>query len=145
MVAATTELELVQPQGAQFEHIRYPDSFRLTTTQLIDDGTTALQLSYVNFERINQSVSGVHPIVLRIIKLLAAPKDGTPEQNAIYIQKYLPPQIDSLEYRMDTCLRMAEEIDKVFSNYLKLVEETDQLYRATQGAPRSIFQFRGVR
>ncbi|EJF57793.1 hypothetical protein DICSQDRAFT_173545 [Dichomitus squalens LYAD-421 SS1] len=136
LVASITDFELEQPSHVPFKYIRYPDSFRMTITQLVDDGTSTFHFSSVNFDGINQHIAGVHPTIVRITKLLVLPKDNTP--NFMVIKKYLPRLIDSLSDRINGCVRMAEEMAKEASTYLELVKEMNQSYLATQRKARRL-------
>ena len=133
IVATATDFKLVEPKEG-FKHVRYPDSFRTTITQLVNSGALALNKSFVNFDEINKRCAAVRPGVNNIVQLLAGHEDNTPAQNDKAIERHLPDQIESLSRTIEACLAKAKETDRTFNDLLALTMEIHESCAATQGA-----------
>lgn len=132
LVATATDFKLVRPVDG-FKHIRYPDSFRATITQLVNSGALALNRSFVNFDEINKRCAAIRPGVNNIVELLVGHPDNTPRQNEQAIERYLPGQIQSLSKTVQACLEKTKETDRVFNQLLELTMEVHEACTATQG------------
>ncbi len=132
LVATATDFKLVRPVDG-FKHIRYPDSFRATITQLVNSGALALNRSFVNFDEINKRCVAIRPGVNNIVQLLVAHPDNTACQNEQAIERYLPGQIQSLSRTVEACLEKTKETDRVFNQLLELTMEIHEACTATQG------------
>ena len=132
LVATATDFKLVRPADG-FRHVRYPDSFRATITQLVNSGALALNRSFVNFDEINKRCAAIRPGVNNIVELLVGHPDNTPHQNEQIIERHLPNQIQSLSRTVQACLDKAKETDRVFNQLLELTMEIHEACTATQG------------
>lgn len=136
IVATATDFKLVEPKEG-FKHVRYPDSFRATITQLVNSGALALNRSFVNFDEINKRCAAIRPGVNNIVQLLVGHPDNTPRQNDRAIERYLPGQIQSLSKTVQACLEKTKETDRVFNQLLELTMEIHEACTATQGTSRN--------
>ncbi|TBU23615.1 hypothetical protein BD311DRAFT_768173 [Dichomitus squalens] len=132
LVATATDFKLVKPADG-FKHVRYPDSFRATITQLVNSGALALNRSFVNFDEINKRCAAIRPGVNNIVQLLVGHPDNTARENEQAIERYLPNQINSLSRTVEACLEKAKETDRVFNQLLELTMEIHEACTATQG------------
>ncbi|KAI0742067.1 hypothetical protein C8Q80DRAFT_1110850 [Daedaleopsis nitida] len=131
LVATAADFNLTKPSG-EFTHIRYPDSFRATITQLVNTGCLALNKSFVNFDEINKRCGAIRPGVNNIIQLLVGHEGNTPRENDLAIERHLPNQINALSRTIQACLDKAQETDNVFNGLLELTMEIHEACTATQ-------------
>jgi len=132
LVASTVDFKLVEPKKG-FEHVRYPDSFRATITQLIDTGAIALQKSYANFDELQKRCAGVKPGINNIVSLLAGADCTSQEEANANIRAFLPSHVSRLQKTVDLCLQKAQDTDTIFNDLLNLTLEVHESCTATHG------------
>lgn len=132
LVATAADFKLVSPSGG-FKQVQYPNSFRATILQLVDEGARALQQSYSNMDVINKRCAGIKPGVNNIVQLLVGTDGNTEKQNNDDIKRYLPSQLSQLQTAVGSCLTKAQEMDSNFTQLLNLTMEIHESCTATRG------------
>jgi len=136
IVASSVDFKLISPRDG-FKQVQYPDSFRATINQLVDQGAIALQKSYTNFDEMQKRCAGVKPGVNNIVGLLSGEGSSSEAEMNANIKTFLPRQISQLQKAVTTCLQKAQETDTIFHDLLNLTMEIHESCTATQGTLRA--------
>ncbi|XP_067833653.1 myosin-2 heavy chain-like isoform X1 [Heptranchias perlo] len=110
----------------QYQHIKYPESFRACLMQVSNQGWKAFNLAHKNMDQIRLHSQSVPVHMKNTVKTLM-------EGNQQAIEKLLPLQLGSIKTAAEECLGLAQEVEKDFTSITDLIHELLEACTSAKG------------
>ncbi|XP_043551158.1 uncharacterized protein LOC122552539 [Chiloscyllium plagiosum] len=108
----------------QYQHIKYPESFRACLMQVSNQGWKCFNLAHKNMDQIRLHSQSVPTHLKSAVKTLMQGEQQS-------LERLLPLQLGSIKAVADDCLGLAQEVERSFSSITDLIHE---LLEACTGA-----------
>uniref|UniRef100_UPI00398F229B uncharacterized protein n=1 Tax=Pristiophorus japonicus TaxID=55135 RepID=UPI00398F229B len=114
----------------QYQHIKYPESFRACLMQVSNRGWKTFNLAHKNMDQIRLHSQSVPVHMKQTVKTLM---QG--DQKAL--EKILPLQLNSIKGVAEECLGLAQEVERDFLSVTDLIHELLEACTSAKGAYQS--------
>jgi len=120
------DLELTPPQGRNFKHILYPDSFKTTLMQVCDESYYTFQAAHHNMDKLRQQSARVPRLLTDIVELLLT---GTDED----INDYLPILLKGVKKVAQQSKELSQQTADKFNQTAILIDEVTLASQSSEG------------
>ncbi|KAL2096510.1 hypothetical protein ACEWY4_008658 [Coilia grayii] len=99
-----------------FHYIKYPDSFRACLMQVCNSGWQAFNEAHKNMDQIRIHTASVPDYMKAAVKILFNATDEV-------IETLLPNQLNNIRDTADECVKLADGVEKKYSDVISLIQE----------------------
>ncbi|GCC18134.1 hypothetical protein chiPu_0022061 [Chiloscyllium punctatum] len=125
IISSTTDFPVNKHSpDRQYQHIKYPESFRACLMQVSNQGWKCFNLAHKNMDQIRLHSQSVPTHLKSAVKTLMQGEQQS-------LERLLPLQLGSIKAVADDCLGLAQEVERSFSSITDLIHE---LLEACTGA-----------
>ncbi|XP_060687170.1 uncharacterized protein LOC132819611 [Hemiscyllium ocellatum] len=125
IISSTTDFPVNKHSpDRQYQHIKYPESFRACLMQVSNQGWKCFNLAHKNMDQIRLHSQSVPTHLKSAVKTLMQGERQS-------LDRLLPLQLGSIKAVADDCLSLAQEVERSFSSITDLIHE---LLEACTGA-----------
>ncbi|XP_048449717.1 uncharacterized protein LOC109925802 [Rhincodon typus] len=127
IISSTTDFPVNKhTPDRQYQHIKYPESFRTCLMQVSNQGWKCFNLAHKNMDQIRLHSQSVPMHLKNAVKTLMQGEQQS-------MERLLPLQLGSIKAVADDCVGLAQEVEKSFSSVTDLIHELLEACTSAKG------------
>lgn len=124
------DFSLSTNESREFEHIKFPESFKTTLMQICDESYYTFETAHNNMDKLRQQTARVPGLLSQTLQLLAQGEDEE-------ILDYLPISVKGIKKIAQESKELSHETADKFDNTAKLIDEVTLASKSIEGLSTS--------